>query len=211
MCDPVTIAMTAGKAILQISAQNAEADKQEAQFQQNRISSIQARDLKVRQNNLRTIQEMEKLTAEENAAEIEALQVRDKQFMSALEGGLAASSNSVLALMRETDATQLRNETAINSETLNLLRQNQVDSEGFTAEAESRINSVARGEYADVAGTFISAGMEAAGGYYSANGDLGGLSSSANSALNSPSTALGFKYDTNPLSQQSLMLAKQEF
>ena len=75
MCDPVTIALTAAKSAMEIKAQNDAAAAQNAYFYANRNNAVQARDLKVKQANLRANQEVEKLSEEKRQAQIEALQV----------------------------------------------------------------------------------------------------------------------------------------
>lgn len=178
MCDPVTIGLTAASSFLQIQSENAKADAQENQFWQNRTSAIQARDLKVSQNNLRTMQEQEQLSEEEFQGRLQALRTREKQFVSGLEGGLSASSGSLMSILRETEATQLRNETAIGSQQKGLIAQNTMDTKGFEAETENRVNSVARGTPADTLGIIASNAIMATGSYYSAQGDLGMFSPS---------------------------------
>jgi hypothetical protein len=171
MCDPVNIALTVAKSAMEIQAQNQAADRQNAYFYANRNSAVQARDLKVRQANLRASQEVERLSEEKRESQIQALQVASKQYVSAGEAGV--SGNSVLALLRQTEGKQLRNETSINSEITGVLAQNEVDAEAFTAEAQGRINSVAMGTPADTLGIVAGNAIQSTGSYYSANGDLG--------------------------------------
>lgn len=175
MCDPVNIALAAAKSVMEIQAQNQAADRQNAYFYANRNAAIQARDLKVKQSNLRTAQEVEKLNEEKRERQIEALEVASKQYVAAGEAGV--SGNSVLAMLRQTEGKQLRNETSINSEVLGLLAQNEVDAEAYTAEAQGRINSVQMGTPADTLSIVAGNAIESTGNYYTANGDLGILQS----------------------------------
>lgn len=175
MCDPVTIALTAAKSAMEIKAQNDAAAAQNAYFYANRNNAVQARDLKVKQANLRANQEVEKLSEEKRQAQIEALQVASRQYLAAGEAGV--SGNSVVALLRQTESKQLKNETSINSEITGLLAQNEVDAEAYNAEAQSRINSVKMGTPADTLGIIAGNSIMSAGTYYSANGDLGVFSS----------------------------------
>ena len=183
MCDPVTIGLTAAKTALELNAQQQASDAQEAFYHQNRINSIQARDLKIRQESLKLSQEQAALSEEKMQSRLEALRVRDKQFVSALEGGLAGSSNSVTAILRDTEGTQLRNETAISSEAMGLLAQSRVNAEAYDAEAQSRINSVQRGQGVDVFGTIAGNAIMGAGAHYAANGDLGIFSGTDKAAV----------------------------
>lgn len=173
MCDPVTMALTAAKTALDLSAQQQANDAQESFYAQNRINAIQARDLKIKQLSLKQSQEQSALSEEKFQSRIEALKTMDRQYISALEGGLAGSSNSVTAILRDTEAQQLRNETSISAEAKGLLQQAEMDTKATDAEMQSRINSVQRGKGVDVFGTIAGNAVMAAGAHYSAKGDLG--------------------------------------
>jgi hypothetical protein len=171
MCDAVTIALTAAKSAMEIKAQNDAAAAQTAHYYANRNNAVQARDLKVNQANLRANQEVERLSEEKRQSQIEALEIASKQYVAAGESGV--SGNSVIALLRQTEGKQLRNETSINSEITGILAQNEVDAEAYNAEAQSRINSVKMGTPADTLGIIAGNSIASAGTYYSANEDLG--------------------------------------
>ena len=60
MCDPVSMALLqTAKGVADFQEKKAQANAQQARFEQNRISATQARDLKIQSLNQRAIQESE--------------------------------------------------------------------------------------------------------------------------------------------------------
>lgn len=171
MCDIVTIALTAAQSALQIGAAQQAQDRQEAYFFQNRANAIAARDLKVRQENIRLSQEQDNLAEKNINQKIEAMNTRARQIVSAGEAGV--SGGVLESLLMETDATALRNRDANRTETKGLVAQSTVNRQGMDAEAQNRINSVKRGEPVNPLGIIAGNAITSAGSYYAANKNLG--------------------------------------
>jgi hypothetical protein len=171
MCDPVTIALTAAQSALQIGAAQEAQDRQEAYFFQNRANAISARDLKVRQENLKLSQEQDNLVEENIQQKIEAMNTKARQIVSAGEAGVAGGVLETLVM--DTEATAMRNRDANRKETKGLVAQSTVNRQGFDADMQNNINSVKRGEPVNALGIIAGNALMSAGGYYTAKGNLG--------------------------------------
>jgi hypothetical protein len=162
MCEPTlatALLISGAQSVLQIQAANQQYKAQEAQFAQNRNNAIAARDVKARQENLKLQQESEAIAEKKLNQQIEAKEIRGRQIVSAGESGVGGGV--LEALVRDTEATNLRNASAANAQVAGLRQQSAVNRQGMDAEAQNRINSVQRGQkpnaLAIVAGNALSA------------------------------------------------------
>ena len=203
MCDPAT-GLAVAKAGVGFIQQNAEAKQQNARYEANRVNAINARDLKISQLNLRGQQEQEKNQQEQQALSVESLRQQARAIAAAGEAGVGG--HSVDALLRDFEAQKLRGLTNLSTDSDNLSQQLNMEREGLDAEMMSRIGSVAQAEQPSLGMAVLGGAMDAAGAYASVNGTdaLFGIPAKAGAAT-------GFTYGTNPFSQQSMMLAAQEF
>lgn len=169
MCDPTlatAMAISGAQSALQIGAAQQASNRQEAYYRQNRINAIAARDLKVRQENLKIGQEQDNLVDESFTKQLEAMNTRARQIVSAGEAGIAGGV--LEALVMETEATSLRNQDAIKKEKSGIIEQSTVNRQGLDAEATNRINSVKRGEPVDALGIIATNALSTYGSYHMA-------------------------------------------
>jgi hypothetical protein len=162
MCHPL-VAVVAAQSVLQIGAARQQQRTQEAYYMQNRQNAIAARDLKVQQLNLRNQQEKENIAGQKLNADIEAMKNKSRRIVSAGEAGF--SGGLLEALVMETEATNLRNQTDLNTQARGLDNQFAFDVKGLEAETTNRINSVKRGEPVNELGIIASNAVSAYGSY----------------------------------------------
>ena len=204
MCDPATAmaALQVVGGVVQYQQASAQADAHNAQAAQNRVSATQARDLKIRQLALRNAQEAEANNEEKRALALDAMRLKARASVAAGEAGVAG--NSVDALLRGYDADLLRGLQQIDQESDALNYQLSLERQGLEAEAMNRIASIQPVSGPDPLAAAVGVAANAAGSYASFGGDL-------STPINKLSTASGAKYDTGFFSEQSRMLAAQEF
>lgn len=144
MCEPTTMAvLSVAKGGIEFMQAQQEADATQARYDQNRIASAQARDLKIQSLNQRAIQESEAAGEAKQKQAIEALQLRERAAVAAGEAGVSGSS--VDNLLNEYTAQRLRGVTTINRNLENIEKQIGLQKMGASAEAENRINSLPQG------------------------------------------------------------------
>lgn len=144
MCEPTTMAvLSVAKGGIEFMQAQQEADATQARYDQNRIASAQARDLKIQSLNQRAIQESEAAGEAKQKQAIEALQLRERAAVAAGEAGVSGSS--VDNLLNEYTAQRLRGVTTINRNLENIEKQIELQKMGASAEAEARINSLPQG------------------------------------------------------------------
>jgi outer membrane PBP1 activator LpoA protein len=168
MCDPTTMAIVsaASKGIEFLEASR-QADEQQARYDQNRIAAAQARDLKIQSLNQRAIQESEAAGEAKQKQAIEALEKRERAVVAAGEAGVTVGSVDIL--LADYTAQKLRGVTTINRNLENIERQIQLEKMGASAEAESRINSMAQGTQPSFLAAAINAGASGYAAYHKYN------------------------------------------
>jgi len=140
--DPLTM-LVIGQGVAKFIGDNAEAQRTEARFQENRIRAATARDLKIQSINKRLIQESEAAAEQKQQINIAALKKEERAKVAAGEAGITGSSVDAVTSQYETQ--KLRDYTTINANIENLERQIELEKLGASAEAEARINSLPRG------------------------------------------------------------------
>ena len=157
MCEPTTMAiLSAASTGIEFLEASRQADEQQARYDQNRIASAQARDLKIQSLNQRAIQESEAAGEAKQKQAIEALQLRERAVVAAGEAGVSGSS--VDNLLNEYTAQRLRGVTTINRNLENVEKQISLQKMGASAEAENRINSMPQGTQPSFLAAAIKAG-----------------------------------------------------
>jgi len=164
MCEPTMImaGLSAASTGIEFLEASRQADEVQARYDQNRIASAQARDLKIQSLNQRAIQESEAAGEAKQKQAIEALEMRERAVVAAGEAGV--TGGSVDMLLADYTAQKLRGVTTINRNLENIERQIELEKMGASAEAESRINSMPQGTQPSFLAAAISAG---ASGYAS--------------------------------------------
>ena len=140
--DPLTM-LVIGQGIGKFIGDNAEAQRTEARFQENRLRAATARDLKIQSINKRLIQESEVAAEQKQQINIAALKKEERAKVAAGEAGITGSSVDAVTSQYETQ--KLRDYTTINTNLENLERQIELEKLGASAEAEARINSLPQG------------------------------------------------------------------
>ena len=164
MCEPTTMAiLSAASTGIEFLEAKRQADEQQARYDQNRIASAQARDLKIQSLNQRAIQESEAAGEAKQKQAIEALEKRERAVVAAGEAGV--TGGSVDMLLADYTAQKLRGVTTINRNLENIERQIELEKMGASAEAESRINSMAQGTQPSFLAAAISAGASGYAAY----------------------------------------------
>ena len=207
MCEPstmMTIASAASSGMKFIQESQA-ADAQNARYQENRVNAITARDLKVRQNALRVAQEQESSAEEQRALFLEA--ARKQATVIASAGESMVGGHSLDALIREYDVDLLQGQQNLQQDADNITQQLAIERQGLDAEMMNRIGSIAPAQEPSLLGAVV----EGAAGAYASNIAYGGDGGVIGSALNQAGAATGITYGTNFMSEQSRMLAAQEF
>lgn len=123
---------------------NNEARDAEARYQQNRQRAIQARDLKIQSLNTRLFQESEVAAQQKFDLALAELRKKEKAVAAQAETGLTGTTMD--ALLDEYDRAKLRSTDIINTNVENLEKQIRLEALGADAEAESRVNSLPRGQ-----------------------------------------------------------------
>ena len=141
--DPMTM-LAIGQGVAGYFEADAKASAQEAGFQQNRINSAVARDLKIQSMNSRAIQEAEAVAGKKFDLAIAAMEAREARVVSAGESGL--SGRSIDAQQQMVAARKLRGDTVLNDNLRMTLDQIEDEKEGFNTEMLNRINSLPRGQ-----------------------------------------------------------------
>lgn len=148
------------------AAQN-QADADEARYQENRQNAAVAQNLKIAQMNQRMIQEGERASAEKQNLAISALKAEASEAVFQQASGL--SGNTLDALKSRYETQRLRGNDVINQNTENLRNQIEMEKRGVSAETQSRINSLPRGQQPDMMSYAIPAALSAASSYYQAD------------------------------------------
>lgn len=190
MCEPATAMaiMGAANSGMQFIQQSQAAKAQNARYAENRVSAIAARDLKVRQNALRTFQEQEAAAEETRALSLEA--IRKQATVIASAGEAMVGGHSLDALIREYDVDLLRGTQNIQQDADNITQQLAMEREGLDAEMLNRIGSIAPA--AKPSPLVALAG--AAGSYYSNSVAYGGDGGFVGDAARRTSSALGINW-----------------
>jgi len=160
--DPMTM-MAIGGTIVDFLGASQKAKEDEARYQQNRINAAQARDLKISSLNTRMIQEQEAAAGQKEQLAIAALQKTERAKVAAGEAGFKGGS-SIDNAIEQFETARLRTTTTINQQTKALRNQIQLEKMGASAEAQSRINSMPRGQEPSMFAAVATAGLQAYGG-----------------------------------------------
>jgi len=165
MCDPTTMAvLQVAKGFAAFQEQKAQADAQQARYEQNRIAANQARDLKIQTLNQRAIQESEAAADRKQAMAIEALEKSERAAVAAGEAGVSGST--VDSLLNEYTAQRLRGVTTINRNLENIEDQIELQKMGASAEALNRMNSLPQGRQPSFLAAAVGTAASAAGAYH---------------------------------------------
>lgn len=164
MCDATTMAvLQVAKGFAAFQEQKAQADAQQARYEQNRIAANQARDLKIQTLNQRAIQESEAAAERKQALAIEALEKSERAAVAAGEAGVSGST--VDSLLNEYTAQRLRGVTTINRNLENIEDQIELQKMGASAEALNRMNSLPQGRQPSFLAAAVGTAASAAGAY----------------------------------------------
>jgi len=155
--------MAIGGTIVDFLGASQKAKEDEARYQQNRINAAQARDLKISSLNTRMIQEQEAAAGQKEQLAIAALQKTERAKVAAGEAGFKGGS-SIDNAIEQFETARLRTTTTINQQTKALRNQIQLEKMGASAEAQSRINSMPRGQEPSMFAAVATAGLQAYSG-----------------------------------------------
>lgn len=151
-------------AVSKYSAASNKAAQDEARYQQNRQNAAVAQNLKISQMNQRMIQEGEKAAGDKLNLAISALKATEASKVKSGESGF--SGNTIDALNSQYETQRLRGTDIINQNTENLRAQIEMEKKGVSAETQSRINSLPRGQQPDFMSYAIPAALSVAGAKY---------------------------------------------
>lgn len=140
--DPMTM-LAIGQGVAGYFQAEGEAKRTEARYQQNRINSAAARDLKINSLNKRAIQEAEATAGQKFDLALQALETREARKVAAGESGL--SGRTFEAQKNMVTARELRGATVLNDNLRMALDQLEDEKQGYNTEMLNRINSLPRG------------------------------------------------------------------
>ena len=165
--DPMT-ALSIGQSVMGFFDAQEKAKQQEIAYQQNRLASATARDMKIQALNARAIQESERIAGAKLENAIKALEVREAKIVAAGEAGV--EGQGVQAQLDMTEARRLRGDTIYNQQLEGIFQQMDYEKQGINAEALNRINSMSRGQPP----SFLRAAVGAAASAYATELSYGG-------------------------------------
>jgi hypothetical protein len=165
--DPMT-ALSIGQSVMGFFDAQEKAKQQEIAYQQNRLASATARDMKIQALNARAIQESERVAGAKLENAIKALEVRESKIVAAGEAGV--EGQGIQAQLDMTEARRLRGDTIYNQQLEGIFQQMDYEKQGINAEALNRINSMSRGQPP----SFLRAAVGAAASAYATELSYGG-------------------------------------
>lgn len=165
--DPMT-ALSIGQSVIGFFDAQDKAKQDEVRYQQNRLASATARDMKIQALNARAIQESERIAGAKLENAIKALEVREAKIVAAGEAGV--EGQGVQAQLDMTEARRLRGDTIYNQQLEGIFQQMDYEKHGINAEALNRINSMPRGQPP----SFLRAAVGAAASAYATELTYGG-------------------------------------
>ncbi len=141
MVDPLTI-MAGIQGFSKFVDANNKYKDDEARYQQNRINSAAARDLKISSLNRRAIQEAEAASGQKIELALAALKERESRKV--VDSGLEGQTEELK--LDDVTARKLRSEDVITTNVDAVMAQIEDQAAGYNAEAINRINSIPRGQ-----------------------------------------------------------------
>lgn len=154
-------------AVSKYSAAQNKAAYDEARYQQNRQQAAIAERLKIQQLNRQMTQEGERASGQKLNLAIAALKASEASKVKSLESGLAG--NTIEALDAQYETQRLRGTDIINQNTENLRSQIEMQKRGVSAETQSRINSLPRGQEPNFMAYAVPAALSVANARYQAD------------------------------------------
>lgn len=135
-----TMALALGNTLMSYGAKSAAADRQERAYQQNAVNANAAAGEKYAQEQLRLMQEREKAVNEKAALRRKAIEAKGQ--------AVASSGNQTMDSLVSNDLQrQASRQIATTNSNLKATEQQSAENmKAYKAEAETRINSVQRGE-----------------------------------------------------------------
>jgi hypothetical protein len=174
MCDIISaigLAISAGQGFMQYQAASAQAEQQNAMYEQNRLNALQSfRDQQVA-TSVRQIQEQETASAERFDTAQQARAARATALTAAGESGVTGFS--VDHLMRDMYAREQRSNDRVDQNLDWTMAQLDLERKQQSARTLDRINSVPRGQkpnFADAALRIAAGGLNTATSYQQRTG-----------------------------------------
>lgn len=174
MCTAVALvglAISAASAVTGFMGQTAQADAQEAMYEQNRLTSIQAMNDEVNQINLRTQQE--RVAASEELQAANRKQLADTATAEAAAGEFGVGGLSVDMLLGEIASGYGRDRANTKGNLDMTLAQLEQERRGSETTRDNRINSVARGRRPSPIGLGLGIAQAGLGAYNTAYPNAG--------------------------------------